>query len=190
LLAFFAQLCKDKDFMTISYCFFEAYHGKSLVDGMFGVLSNWMKEWTKTKYINTTNDLLECFKTFNLFNNNKDRNFFISRSFSPTLWTRLSHEEMKGLKSLKNINYFHFNYNTPKAFTTYSLVFQVNTRTQEIEYKELKQTALKVATKTIKKQTQPKFSKQLESVNSINLTSSDNLFLQKKAKSWGLTYAP
>ena len=176
--------------MTISYCFFEAYHGKSLVDGMFGVLSNWMKEWAKTKYINTTNDLLECFKTFNLFNNNKDCNFFISRSFSPTLWTRLSHEEMKGLKSLKNINYFHFNYNTPKAFTTYSLVFQVNTRTQEIEYKELKQTALKVATKTIKKQTQPKFSKQLESVNSINLTSSDNLFLQKKAKSWGLTYAP
>jgi hypothetical protein len=38
LLAYLLDLVKQKEFQTIKLCFFEAYHGKSEVDGMFGTL--------------------------------------------------------------------------------------------------------------------------------------------------------
>jgi hypothetical protein len=44
-LAYFLELIQDKEFNEVCLCFFEAYHGKSGVDFMFGTITSWLNEW-------------------------------------------------------------------------------------------------------------------------------------------------
>lgn len=46
---------------NIKMNYFAEYHGKSLVDGHFGLISKWLRESMTTDYINTINDLISCF---------------------------------------------------------------------------------------------------------------------------------
>jgi hypothetical protein len=41
----------------VTLCFFEACHGKSQVDSMFGILTGWLDEWVKMRHLNTTEDV-------------------------------------------------------------------------------------------------------------------------------------
>jgi len=57
LLRHFLDLCTvQKTYFKINMCFFEAYHGKSEVDGRFGQMTTWYKKWIKTHFINSTDD--------------------------------------------------------------------------------------------------------------------------------------
>lgn len=53
-----------------------------MVDSMFGILSGWIKEWKKTKFINSTSDLLQCFEENNKYLISGTNNCFIV--FEPT----------------------------------------------------------------------------------------------------------
>lgn len=46
---------------NIKMNYFAEYHGKSLVDGHFGLITKWLKECMTTNYINTIDDLKTCF---------------------------------------------------------------------------------------------------------------------------------
>jgi hypothetical protein len=61
-LAYLLELNQEKEFTAVALCFFEAYHGKSEVDSMFGILTGWLDEWVKMRYLNTTEDVLNCFQ--------------------------------------------------------------------------------------------------------------------------------
>jgi len=68
LLRHFLDLCTvQKTYFKINMCFFEAYHGKSEVDGRFGQITTWYNNWIKTNFINSTDDLLSCFRQNNIF---------------------------------------------------------------------------------------------------------------------------
>jgi hypothetical protein len=61
-LAYLLELIQEKEFIAVALCFFEAYHGKSEVDSMFGILTGRLDEWVKMRYLNTTEDILNCFQ--------------------------------------------------------------------------------------------------------------------------------
>jgi hypothetical protein len=56
-LAYLLELIQGKEFSDVVLCFFEAYHGKSEVDSMFGIITGWLNEWIKMRYLNTTEDV-------------------------------------------------------------------------------------------------------------------------------------
>eukprot|EP01127_Copromyxa_protea_P014580 TRINITY_DN409_c0_g1_i1.p1 TRINITY_DN409_c0_g1~~TRINITY_DN409_c0_g1_i1.p1 ORF type:complete len:467 (-),score=82.65 TRINITY_DN409_c0_g1_i1:223-1623(-) len=189
LLAYFLELCKSKDFLEIYFCYFEAYHGKSGVDAMFGTMTSWVNEWIKTRYLNTTEDLLNCFNFFNQFSPNSDKKFFYNLSFSPSLWTEKGQNEISNIK-LKEYQYFHFSTKFPEnTFQALRYAFKsLRTESGLIELaglvKDIKEA--KIIKQNPKKQ--PKFSKSLGVVNDSVLTPSDEAYLEKKALLWGIKY--
>jgi len=182
LLSVLSDLTRNKEFKGIALCFFEAYHGKSEVDSMFGTMTNWITQWTKTRFINTTKDLLDCFLFNNSFLPFPNQNFFYYLSFSESLWTKSKHLGMKG--KIRDLHYFYFNSKYTESFTTYRYTFISNrTTTNEIECTRLREDVRIVKKDDPKKfKKPPKYSKDIEAVNSTNLTAADEKLLQKKAK--------
>ena len=186
LLWYYANLCTEKEFKTISLGFFEAYHGKSEVDGMFGVMTQWIQNWVKSRFINTTQDLLDCFAENNQFHPNGARNFFFSWDFPRTFWKNLAHLQLSNLK-IKSFNFFQFNSQYQEYFKTFTFQFRFNKTTNSWEKLQNKSQTitLKEVMKTAK---EPKYSESIEAVNAAHLTSSDEQFLLKKADQWKLPY--
>jgi len=58
----FDRLPRDFPEKSIYLNFFAEYHGKSVVDGHFGVLSNWLKDGMKVRYIRSIDDLVAFFR--------------------------------------------------------------------------------------------------------------------------------
>jgi hypothetical protein len=188
LLAYLQDLIRDKDFVEVVLCFFEAYHGKSQVDSMFGTMTTWLNEWIKTRYLNTTQDVLDCFMQNNSSLPFPAQNFFWKISIAPELWTQ------KGVKIIKNIRlkeyqYFYFSAKLGNNFQVMRYAFKsIGTASGNIEctglVKDMKYPTL--VRQNPKKA--PKYSKDLEVVNSASLTLSDERYLEKKALAWGLRY--
>jgi hypothetical protein len=187
LLSYFSELCQNKDFSHVAFCFFEAYHGKSEVDSMFGIMTTWMSEWIKTRYLNTTQDLLQCFMENNRFQPTPYQNFFVPLSLDQEIWTELTHKAMKGIK-LKHYNFFTF-FSNQDTFKAHRFAFKTNRTTSGfIEYSGLFTDTKNINIERLEKKKAPKYSKEIESVNSSGLTSLDEKFLLKKANAWGLRY--
>jgi hypothetical protein len=189
LLHFLSDLCFDrKMFQTVNLCFFEAYHGKSYVDGMFGIMSRWVSEWKKTQFINSTDDLLSCFRFNNQFLPTPHQNFFFSFLPKPTEWTEQDHFALPASFKVKNVSFFSFSALSPKTVTTYSLnIKQKEDKTVEfIEFKKIVKTFKKFPKKKISKE--PKYSQKSTEgpLNSHQLTDSDNQFLRKRAQVWAM----
>jgi hypothetical protein len=64
--------------------YFNEYHGKNLVDGHFGLLSRWLKDFESSNYINTIEDVVNVFN-YKLINSNTDLDidFIIYRRNEP-----------------------------------------------------------------------------------------------------------
>jgi hypothetical protein len=186
LPAYLADLCNKKVFRQVNLCYFEAYHGKSEVDSMFGIMTNWITQWTKTGYLNTTEDLLNCFVENNKFLATGSQNIFYSLSFPQILWTESTHFAIKNIK-VKNINFFSFNSNNSQFLTTYRLTFGETTGIITCTGFTTNSVGIKIQKLGPKKA--PKYSKRLGVVNSAALTDSDEQYLMKKAGAWGLHYS-
>lgn len=187
LLAYLLDLVKQNDFQEVYLCFFEPYHGKSEVDSMFGILTSWISNWKANRYLNTTADVLECFKENNQFLPSPNQNIFLSLSFDSSLWTQKGHNYVKNIKS-KAFNYFAFNSKVADSITTLRLRFRTNKENGALEYTSLEKLT-KVAQLVRGKPTRsPKYSKRVELVNSATLTEGDEDYLKKKASAWGLYY--
>lgn len=184
LLHFFLTLCQEKEFKAINFCFFEAYHGKGDVDSMFGTMTKWMTEWKKVNFLNTTEDLLNCFYTNNQFTTTPQLNFFYKLSFAPTLWTQLKHKTLTGIK-IKNVNCFEFSYTHQNTIITATIRVDIGESGNFITNWEKATTRRQIKYLPLKKA--PKYSSKIETVNSSSLTSSDEIVLQKKAKLWGIS---
>ena len=181
LLAFLSELISTKTFKTVNLCFFEPYHGKSAVDSMFGTITQWLKEWKKTNFINTTEDLFLC---FTLNNSNPFQNIFYYLEFSPDLWTKKLMSKLS-TGPTKGYSFFKFSHAHPASFFVAKLALGKDKKTQEtgmFEFSQQRNINLEeVGSKVI-----PKFSKTLEAQNSSKLTSADDELLQKKGESWGM----
>ena len=186
LLSFFADLTRLRIFTSISLCFFEAYHGKSLVDGMFGTMTQWLTEWKKSHYINTTQDLLICFQQNNMFLPHPHLNFFYELSLDTKYWTEMQHSEIQRIK-LKNMYFFEFKCNS-NFYTAYTLDFTLNRTTNKIEFHKLISYKKPVIQKQKKISKKVKFSEAVEAINVKEISLADETFLKKKAKAWGLPY--
>jgi hypothetical protein len=187
LLAYLLDLCEKKEFQEIFLCYFEPYHGKSAVDSMFGVMTKWINTWIKTRYLNTTKDLLECFHENNKFLSTPQQNLFYELSLNSNLWTQIQQNIISNI-SLKTYNYFHFSIKFGKKFKAIRYGFKILNTTGAIECSGL---IIEEKTPNIIRQVtkrNPKYSKNIEVANSNLLTPSDEEFLKKKAKVWGLKY--
>ena len=91
----------------IEQWFFEAYHGKSLVDGHFGNISQWIKKYTLNNYINSSDDLLKCFQKYN--SKSKKKVFSIIFDPAPFYWN-ISHFQFSSSFTIKNKNGFSYYY--------------------------------------------------------------------------------
>lgn len=191
LLAYLLDLVKQKEFQTIKLCFFEAYHGKSEVDGMFGTMTNWVANWKKTQYINTTADLLQCFQTNNFFMPTPARNFFYELKLAETLWTSKGQQKIGGKFGIKSYNFFKFDSRSTNFITTFRLTFRSNRNTTGVlECTGARQGQKAVTIVRTEPKTAPKYSKDLALVNSASLTAGDEELLAGKAHDWGLAYNP
>jgi hypothetical protein len=190
LLSYYAQLChENEDFERVLVCFFEAYHGKSLVDGMFGVMTNWIDDWIVQNYLNSTDDLLRCFNYFNQFHPNRDRNLFASYSFDQSLWTKLRQTAVKGIK-MKQAHYFVMNRMRPHDRNMIELVtleWRVNAN-HELVSKRPHRDIIYWEETILKAKNPPKYSIQTEVVNSPCLTTSDVKLLKNFAAKWNLQW--
>jgi hypothetical protein len=188
LLAYLLELIQDKDFSEVVLCFFEAYHGKSEVDSMFGTLTYWLDEWVKMRYLNTTEDVLNCFQQNNSSLPFLAQNFFWSISIAPELWTQQGVKIIKNIK-VKEYQYFYFSTKLGNNFRTMRYAFKsIGTASGNIELTGLvKDTKLANVERQQPKKA-PKYSKSLEVVNASSLTASDEKYLEKKALAWGLRY--
>ena len=187
-LAYLLDLITEKEFSEVCLCFFEAYHGKSEVDSMFGTMTSWLNEWVKTRYLNTTEDVLNCFLENNSLLPNSAQNFFWKISIAPELWTQRGVKVVKNIR-LKEYQYFYFSAKLGNNFQAMRYAFKsIGTASGNIEctglVKDMKHP--QVIRQQPKKA--PKYSKDVEVVNSSSLTASDEKYLEKKALAWGLRY--
>ena len=186
LLWYYASLCAEKELKTISLGFFEAYHGKSEVDGMFGVLTQWIQVWVRSRFINSTQDLLDCFAENNQFHPNGARNFFFSWDFPYTLWKNLAHLQVK--IKIKSFNFFQFNSQYRDYFKTFTFQFRLNKATNSWERLQNSCQTIEVQEVVFQTKKEPKYSESIDTVNAAHLTSADEKFLFLKANQWKLPY--
>jgi hypothetical protein len=107
------DLIQEKEFEEVCLCFFEPYHGKSEVDSMFGTY--WLNEWVKTRYLNTTDDVLQCFEA-----NNPGMHFLLKTFFGKFL-LHLKYRPNRASRlsktfSSSNINFLNFLLNLEITF--------------------------------------------------------------------------
>jgi hypothetical protein len=187
-LAYLLDLIKDKDFSEVCLCFFEAYHGKSEVDSMFGTMTSWLNEWVKTRYLNTTEDVLNCFHENNSLLPNFRQNFFWKISIAPELWTQRGIKVVKNIR-MKQYQYFHFSVKLGNNFQAMRYAFKsIGTTSGNIECTGLVKDMKQPMVIRLQPKKAPKYSKDMEVVNSSSLTASDEKYLEKKALAWGLRY--
>jgi len=182
LFYFFHHLVRTREFQQVYFSFFEPYHGKSEVDSMFGTMTTWLTEWKKTHFINSTEELLNCFHQNNLNPNNH----FFTLSFSPDLW-KANMTRIK-LGPSKNVFSFLFDSSQPYSFSMLRLEYVTEIEGPNVGWTGLKCKTYQKAVETEKYSSKrtPKFSKELEAVNLAQLTSSDLKFLKKKANQWNI----
>lgn len=169
--------------------FFEPYHGKSDVDSMFGNMTKWMKEWTTTKFINTTEDLLTCFRTHNAFLPNPQNNNYYCLSFSADIWTRIRHTTLTNKFKIRDYNYFMFDSGFPHLISTFRYAFKSNRDTTGVlELSHLVRLDIPILLDKLPAKKAPKYSEVVEHLNSNALTREDEDYLEKRAKSWGVHY--
>jgi hypothetical protein len=188
LKSYFQDLCHTKKkFLSLCINFFEPYHGKSLVDGMFGKLSNWISEYKKTKFINSTDDLLDCFLENNQFLPFPDRNFFFEFSPDVSGWD-CTYSTLPHKIKIQKINFFQFRQQLPGFVFTYTLQF--SEEGGQVVYKGCLKSKVSTKTKAVKKVNKaPKFSKDLGIVNTNSLTIFDQELLKGKANLWNIEIA-
>lgn len=172
----------SKQFLSLVINFFEPYHGKSLVDGMFGMISTWISEWKKSHFINSTEDLFDCLIENTKFLDNA--NSIIYYEFKPDVgaWAQ-SYPSLPHKIKIQNVNVFQIRQSQPGYLTTYTLEFGIEN--EQVVFKGCK--TEKVATKTRaqkKVNKSPKFSKDIEITNTNSLTTLDQDLLRTKAKAW------
>jgi hypothetical protein len=76
----------DKDFKEITFNYSEPYHGKSEVDGFFGTITKWLQQWKIVNFLNSTEDVLNCFHESNRQHVKAQYNIFQEIRLSPELW--------------------------------------------------------------------------------------------------------
>jgi hypothetical protein len=181
-------LIQDKDFSDVVLCFFEAYYGKSQVDSRFGILTGWLNEWVKMRYLSTTEDVLNYFQQNNTTLPFPTQNFFWKISIAPELWTQQGVKVIKNIK-LRVYQYFYFSAELGNNFRAMRYVFKsLHTASGEIECTGLVKDTKLANVERLSPKKAPKYSKNLEVVNSSSLTASDETYLEKKALAWGLRY--
>jgi hypothetical protein len=74
---------------------------------MFGILTGWLDECVKMWYLNTTEDVLNCFQQNISTLPFPAQNFFWNLSIAPELWTQRGAKVIKNIK-LKACQYFYF----------------------------------------------------------------------------------
>jgi hypothetical protein len=155
---------------------------------MFGILTGWLDEWVKMRYLNTTEDVLNCFQQNVSTLPFPAQSFFWNLSISPELWTQRGAKVIKNIK-LKVYQYFYFSTKLGNNFRAMRYAFKsLRTASGNIECTGLvKDTKLALVERQPAKKP-PKYSKNLEVVNASSLTDSDEKYLEKKALSWGLRY--
>jgi hypothetical protein len=151
---------------------------------MFGKLSNWISEWKKTKFINSTDDLMDCFSENSAFLPFPDRCFFFEFSPEISAWNA-TYPTLPHKIKIQKINFFQFRQQFPGSVFTYTLQFK------EVEgqvvYNGCLKSKISTKTKAVKKiEKIPKFSKNLEIMNTSALTTSDQDLLKTKAKLWNI----
>jgi len=148
---------------------------------MFGLMTEWLKHWKKTQFVNTTEDLLACFTA----NNNDPNSFFYFLTFSPSLWTSSMNTTRLKMGPSKNIFSFLFESKSPGGFQTLQLNYVTEVNTGWKGLKEYVQTRF-IQTETWKSKKTPKYSKQIEVTNSGQITASDWKLLNKKATQYSM----
>jgi hypothetical protein len=152
---------------------------------MFGTLSNWIKEWKKVEFINSTADLLKCFEKNNELFISGSNNCFVVFEPIAELWDE-KYPTLPGKIKMTKANCFQIKQNTPGYVSIYSSKWKI-TLTGEIEADGVDILFVSTKTRAQSKIKKPKFSSTLEVINSSELTTRDDSFLRKKAKNWGIS---
>jgi hypothetical protein len=100
---------------------------------------------------------------------------------------------MKVIKNikLKEYQYFNFSINLRGNFVAMRYAFKsLGTTSGKIECTGLVTDRKRAEVVRLQPKKPPKYSKDLEGVNSGSLTASDEDYLKKKAMAWGLRYKP
>ncbi|CAG8808782.1 6489_t:CDS:2, partial [Dentiscutata erythropus] len=101
---FWADLCQGKIYLN----YFTEYHGKSIVDGHFGVLSRWLSEGEATRNIYTIEDLIGFFQEKTNQNHINSKTPIINFD----IYSRTQHGKLYAstLSTLIDIDYMEVNY--------------------------------------------------------------------------------
>ena len=182
LLLFYSQIISKKIFSFISCNFFEPYHGKSFVDGQFGQLSKWITNWSKHSFLNTSEDLLNCFEQSNKFSKFPNRNFFEIKEIEENIWKE-QHLTLLNF-SFKHFNCFYFYQEFPTKFYCSQYNLKLNINNEFFFDKEIFQTYnIETEIKKIIKNPKYAHNNNLNEINSPNLTESDIFLLYSKVTS-------
>jgi hypothetical protein len=140
------------------------------------------------RYLNTTQDVLDCFIQNNSSLPFFAQNFFWKISIAPKLWTQTRVKVIQNIR-LKEYQYFYFSAKLGNNFQVMRYAFKsIGTALENIECTGLVKDMKYPTVVCQQPKKAPKYSKDLEAVNSASLTLSDERYLEKKALAWGLRY--
>jgi hypothetical protein len=149
---------------------------------MCGILTGWLNEWVKMRYLSTTEDVLNFFNKIIPLYLFSPKTFLgkslLHLSFGPN---GVSREIIKNIK-LKVYQYFYFSDKLRNNFHTMRYVFKsLHTASGESECTGLVKDTKLANVESLSPKKAPKYSKNLEVVNSSSLTTRIEIYLKKKA---------